>query len=98
MNNTLTNKVAYITGGSKGIGFGIAQALVQQGMKVAISGRDLKAVQAAAAQLESKQVLAVQSDVRSAASENNAIKQTVDHFGSLDLVVANAGIGVFFAD
>ena len=69
MNITLTNKVAYITGGSKGIGFGIAQALVQQGVKVAISGRDLKAVQDAAAQLGSEKVLALQSDVRSAAAE-----------------------------
>ena len=95
MNNTLTNKVAYITGGSKGIGLGIAQALVQQGMKVAISGRDLKAVQDAAAQLKSENVLALQSDVRSAASEAEAVKKTVDHFGSLDVLVANAGIGIF---
>jgi NAD(P)-dependent dehydrogenase (short-subunit alcohol dehydrogenase family) len=95
MKNTLTNKVAYITGGSKGIGLGIAQALVQQGMKVAISGRDLKAVQDAAAQLRSENVLALQSDVRSAASEAEAVKKTVDHFGSLDVLVANAGIGIF---
>ena len=86
MNHTLTDKVAYVTGGSKGIGFGIAQALVQQGMKVAISGRDLKAVQAAAAQIDSKQVLAVQSDVRSAASERDAVKKTVDHFGKSDSI------------
>lgn len=95
MNNTLINKVAYITGGSKGIGFGIALALVQQGMKVAISGRDLKAVQDAAAQLKSKNVLALQSDVRSGASERDAVQKTVDHFGSLDVVIANAGIGAF---
>ena len=95
MNNTLTNKVAYITGGSKGIGFGIAQALVQQGMKVAISGRDLKAVQNAAAQIGGKNVLALQSDVRLAASEREAVKKTVDHFGRLDAVIANAGIGIF---
>lgn len=95
MNITLTNKVAYITGGSKGIGFGIAQALVQQGMKVAISGRHLEAVQDAASQLGSENVLALQSDVRSAASERDAVKKTVGHFGSLDVVVANAGVGVF---
>jgi 3-oxoacyl-[acyl-carrier protein] reductase len=95
MNKILTNKVAYITGGSKGIGLGIAKALVQEGMKVAISGRDIKAVQDAAAKLKSENVLALQSDVRSAASEANAVKQIVDHFGSLDVLVANAGIGIF---
>ncbi|HEY0040000.1 MAG TPA: SDR family oxidoreductase [Flavisolibacter sp.] len=96
MNNTLTNKVAYITGGSKGIGFGIAQALVAQGMKVAISGRNLQAVEDAAVQLgDSNNVLALQSDVRSAASEAEAVKKVTDHFGSLDVLIANAGIGIF---
>lgn len=93
--NTLTNKVAYITGGSKGIGFGIAQSLLAQGMKVAISGRNLQAVEEAANQLGSNNVLSLQSDVRSSASEAEAVKKTVDHFGSLDVVVANAGVGLF---
>ena len=95
MNNTLTNKVAYITGGSKGIGFGIAQALLAKGMKVAISGRNLQAVEEAAKQLNSPNVLALQSDVRSAESEAEAVRKTVEHFGSLDAVVANAGVGFF---
>lgn len=94
--NTLTNKVAYITGGSKGIGFGIAQSLLAQGMKVAISGRKMQAVEEAVKQLGgSNNVLALQSDVRSSASEAEAVKKTVDHFGSLDVLVANAGIGIF---
>ncbi|MGY8914935.1 MAG: SDR family NAD(P)-dependent oxidoreductase, partial [Flavobacteriales bacterium] len=40
----LKNKVAYITGGSKGIGFGVAEQLLQAGMKVAISGRNMESV------------------------------------------------------
>jgi NAD(P)-dependent dehydrogenase (short-subunit alcohol dehydrogenase family) len=96
MNNTLTNKVAYITGGSKGIGLGIAQSLLAQGMKVAISGRDEKALQEAAAQLgNSPNVFIVSSDVRNAASEAEAVNKVVAHFGGLDLVVANAGVGHF---
>jgi len=96
MNNTLTNKVAYITGGSKGIGFGIAKSLLEQGMRVAISGRDLSAVQKAAQQLgDESKVLALQSDVRSADSEKEAIKRTVEQFGSLDVLIANAGVGHF---
>ena len=96
MNNTLTNKVAYITGGSKGIGFGTAQALVAQGMKVAISGRDLATVQEAAKRIgDSSKVLALQSDVRHSAPEAEAVRKIVEHFGSLDVLVANAGIGNF---
>jgi 3-oxoacyl-[acyl-carrier protein] reductase len=95
--NTLTNKVAYITGGSKGIGFGIAQSLVAQGMRVAISGRNLQAVEEAAKNLggDSKNILALQSDVRSTASEAEAVKKITDHFGALDVLIANAGIGSF---
>ena len=45
--NNQKNKVAYITGGSKGIGFGIAKKLLSIGMKVAITGRDLSSVKQA---------------------------------------------------
>ncbi|RYZ30826.1 MAG: SDR family oxidoreductase [Chitinophagaceae bacterium] len=95
--NTLTNKVAYITGGSKGIGFGIAQSLIAQGMRVAISGRNLQAVEEAAQKLggDNSKVLALQSDVRSLSSEAEAIKKVTEHFGGLDVLVANAGVGIF---
>ena len=88
------NKVIYITGGSKGIGFGIAQTLLAQGAKVAISSRSLEAAQAAATTL-GKDVLALQSDVSSMADEKKAIEAVVAHFGSLDVLVANAGVGHF---
>ena len=95
--NSLTNKVAYITGGSKGIGLGIAKKLLAQNMRIAISGRNMASVQEAARSLSTNEskVLAIQSDVRSAASEIEAIKKTVTHFGSLDVVIANAGVGHF---
>ena len=51
--STLTNKVAYITGGSKGIGYGIAKALLEQGMSVAITSRDLSSAEKAADSLTS---------------------------------------------
>ena len=83
--NSLTNKVAYITGGSKGIGLGIAKKLLAQNMRIAISGRNMASVQEAARSLSTNEskVLAIQSDVRSAASEIEAIKKTVTHFGRL---------------
>src|ERR671912_308765 len=95
--NSLTNKVAYITGGSKGIGLGIAKKLLEQNMRIAISGRNMATVQEAAGGLgtDDSQVLAIQSDVRSAASELEAVRKTVTHFGSLDVVIANAGVGHF---
>jgi NAD(P)-dependent dehydrogenase (short-subunit alcohol dehydrogenase family) len=95
--NDLTNKVAYITGGSKGIGYGVAKMLMSKGMRVAITSRSLKAAQDAAATLsgDSKNVLALESDVSTMTSEVKAIKATIDHFGQLDVLIANAGVGHF---
>ena len=95
--NTLQNKVAYITGGSKGIGYGIAKTLLDAGMRVAITSRNLKAAEEAAQALESDKtkVLALESDVSSMASEAAAVKQVIEHFGQLDVLVANAGVGHF---
>ena len=95
--NNLKNKVAYITGGSKGIGFGIAKVLLNHGMRVAITSRSLGAAQEAAVLItnDETKVLALESDVSSLASEIKAVKAVTDHFGQLDLVVANAGVGVF---
>jgi len=95
--NKLENKVAYITGGSKGIGLGIAKSLLENGMRVAITGRKLKAVQEAADSLinDKSRILALQSDVANAEDEINAVQATLKHFGQLDVVIANAGIGHF---
>lgn len=95
--NSLKDKVVYITGGSKGIGYGIAQTLLNEGMKIAITSRNLQAAQEAAKALGSggSNVLALQSDVSSMASEVAAVKATIDHFGKLDVLIANAGVGHF---
>jgi NADP-dependent 3-hydroxy acid dehydrogenase YdfG len=92
---TLENKVAYITGGTKGIGFGIAKALVGAGLKVAISGRRLADVEAAKVALGEENVLALESDVTVFGDEQNAVAQIIAKFGKLDIVIANAGIGKF---
>jgi len=95
--NSLKDKVAYITGGSKGIGYGIAKILLENGMKVAITSRSASAAQQAAASLSAdpSRVLALQSDVSSLASETNAVKAVTEHFGKVDVVIANAGVGHF---
>lgn len=93
----MTNKVAYITGGSKGIGYGIAKSLLEQGMRVAITSRHLSAAQEAARSLseDASKILALQSDVSSLASETKAVQAVIDQFGGLDVLVANAGVGHF---
>lgn len=95
--NTLTNKVAYITGGSKGIGYGIAKELLSIGMRVAITSRDLSGAKKAADSLikDSSKILALESDVSSLDAETKTIKSVIDHFGQLDVLVANAGVGHF---
>jgi len=92
----LKGKVAYITGGSKGIGYGVAEKLVAAGMKVAISGRTLKTVETAAQYLgDPDNVLALQSDVVELDDEKKAVQQILDKWGQLDVVLANAGVGHF---
>ncbi|MBF8456025.1 SDR family oxidoreductase [Kaistella sp. G5-32] len=92
-----TGKVAYITGGTKGIGFGIAKILSGQGIRVAISGRKKEDVDHAVSQLSSdpSKVLGIVSNVRNFQDEENAVSAIKNHFGQLDYVIANAGLGVF---
>jgi NADP-dependent 3-hydroxy acid dehydrogenase YdfG len=93
----LKNKIAYITGGSKGIGFGVAKALLDQGTSVAISGRSLDTVNKAASELSNDpdRVLAIASDVRNLEDEQTAIDQILEKWGRLDVLIANAGVGHF---
>jgi len=91
----LKGKVAYITGGSKGIGYGIAAILLQQGMKVAISGRHRKDLEEAAEGLGGTNVLPLVSDVCKMADEKAAVNKIMYTWGQLDVVVANAGVGHF---
>uniref|UniRef100_UPI0039A75484 SDR family oxidoreductase n=1 Tax=Ornithobacterium rhinotracheale TaxID=28251 RepID=UPI0039A75484 len=93
----MKDKVAYITGGTKGIGFGVAKYLIEQGMRVAISGRKLEDAQAAAKKLSADEtrVLGLSSDVSSLVSEEKAVQEVLAKFGQLDVVLANAGVGHF---
>lgn len=92
----MENRVVYITGGSKGIGFGIAEVLLKNGFYVAISGRKIEDLQKAFEVLnQPEKVLALESDVRSPEDEANAVAAVIKKFGKLDAVIANAGLGVF---
>ncbi|KAB7732597.1 SDR family oxidoreductase [Rudanella paleaurantiibacter] len=91
-------KTAYITGGSKGIGYGVAEVLIQQGIKVAITSRSQEAADKAAAQLNTIKegyALGLAADVRDLASQQRAVDAIVQQWGRLDYVIANAGVGHF---
>jgi len=93
---SLKNKVVYITGGTKGIGYGVAVTLLEQGMRVAISGRHIETAQKAAESLgNEEQVLAIESNVSNLGDEKKAIEKILKKWGQLDVVLANAGVGIF---
>ena len=95
---SLRGKVAFVTGGSKGIGLAIARALVADGVKVAITGRDAARLSAARPSIEAAgpgSVETLQADVRRYDEVQAAIAATVARFGGLDVLVNNAGIGIF---
>ncbi|WP_175622986.1 SDR family oxidoreductase [Chryseobacterium schmidteae] len=93
----IENKVAYITGGTKGVGYGIAKILLENGVSVAFSGRKREDVEKVENELKqySQNVLGLVSDVKNLDSEFNAVKNTIEKFGRLDFVIANAGLGIF---
>lgn len=94
----MKGKTALITGGTKGIGYGIAEAMLQEDMNVVITGRNAATVNeavAALSKIEKGQILGVVSDVRNLASQENSVKEAVETFGSLDVLIANAGVGHF---
>jgi len=96
---TLKSTTAYITGGSKGIGFGIARAILEEGGKVAITSRSQERADEAAKQLLKEtgndQVLAFGADVKDLDAQNEIIIKINDQWGAVSLVVANAGVGHF---
>jgi len=95
----LKNKVALVTGGTKGIGFGIAEALLDQGIDVAITGRNKSKAVEAAEKLNkistNAQALGLKGDVTDFNSIQKAVDDTIKQFGKLDIVIANAGLGHF---
>src|SRR5688572_7760934 len=89
----LTGKVAVVTGGSRGIGLAIARALLEQGASVVIMATSDATLRAAAGEL--KQVLPIRADVRHQAEVEQAVKTAADRFGGIDVLVNNAGVGLF---
>lgn len=96
--STVKDKVILITGGTKGIGLGIAQMLLRAHARVVITGREAKTVQRVAKELNdlhNDRVLGLVADVRSLKEQMRAVNDTLQRWGRLDVLVANAGVGHF---
>jgi NAD(P)-dependent dehydrogenase (short-subunit alcohol dehydrogenase family) len=88
----LSGKVALVTGGARGIGFATARALLARGASVAIADLDQEASSRAAGELHDSRALGLAADVTDRGATQRAVAATVERFGGLDVVVANAGI------
>ncbi|MEC0109974.1 SDR family NAD(P)-dependent oxidoreductase [Paenibacillus taichungensis] len=90
----LKDKIALITGGSKGIGLETAIVLASEGAKVAIVARNEEALQAAAKRIKQTtgtDALVISADISVEAEVRGVVEQTVQHFGGLDILINNAG-------
>ena len=92
----LKDKVAFITGAASGIGREVANCYASEGARIVIADLNEQAAQAAAAELAAggAQALAVAVDVGNEAQVDAAIDHAVVHFGSIDILVSNAGVQV----
>lgn len=93
MSLSLAGKVAVVTGGSSGIGFGVAKQLAANGAVVFITGRRKAELEKAAAEIGSH-VVAIQADIAKPADLDRLYNQIRDEWGRLDILVANAGVQV----
>ena len=94
----LQGKTALVTGGSKGIGYSIAESLIKEGMNVAITSRSKEAIDKAAAQLNQVgpgKAIGIASDVRNLGAQQTGVERILREWGRLDVLVANAGLGHF---
>ena len=95
---SLSGKVAIVTGGSRGIGLAIARALVREDVQVAVTGRSAAHLSAARPKIEAAgpgKVETLQADVRRHDEVTRAVDAAVSRFGGLDILINNAGVGIF---
>jgi len=92
----LDGKVVIITGGSSGIGKSIALTYAEAGANVVVASRKQENLDKVAEEIKAlgRESLAISTDVKIPEQVDNMVKQTVDHFGRLDIMVNNAGRGI----
>lgn len=92
------SKTAIITGSTKGIGLGIAQSLLDDGYNVVITSRTESSAQETASTLNignGNKAVGIGCDVRDYESQVSCVNKTIEIFGSVDVMIANAGVGHF---
>jgi 3-oxoacyl-[acyl-carrier protein] reductase len=98
MNVDLAGKAAIVTGGSKGIGYSIADALAAAGAEVLICARNEEEVRRAAAEIEGKRgrrVVGFRCDMRSYEEVQSMVEAAVRELGRVDILINNAGVGIY---
>lgn len=84
------NKVAIVTGGSRGIGFATAKLLSENGANVVITSKNSQKLNEAASNLQN--VIAIPSNIKYQEQVNQVVQKTIQQFGKIDILVNNAGI------
>src|SRR5438270_12938062 len=97
MNLDLTDKIAIVTGSSRGLGLATARALVEEGCRVTVCARGEARLNEAAGELRrlagaADRVLSVAADVSTADGVEALVRRTVEAFGGLDILVNNVGV------
>jgi len=97
MTNELKGKVAVVTGGSRGIGYSIAERLLKEGASVYICARDARILKQSLEELRKHgdaRVEGMVADVGCYEECRKLIHTAAEHFGGIDILVNNAGIGI----
>ncbi|MCK8437074.1 SDR family oxidoreductase [Streptomyces sp. D2-8] len=92
----LSGKVALVTGASRGIGYGVAEALVARGDRVCITGRNEDALKEAVEQLGADRAVYVAGKAHDEAHQAVAVERTMEAFGRVDYLINNAGTNPVF--
>ncbi|MCH5674589.1 SDR family oxidoreductase [Streptomyces gilvus] len=92
----LSGKVAVVTGASRGIGYGVAEALVARGDRVTITGRNEDALKEAVEKLGADRVIGVAGKAHDLDHQTEVVERTMEAFGRVDFLVNNAGTNPVF--
>lgn len=95
--STLKDKVALVTGGGSGIGFAVTKALLEEGMGVAICGRNKDKLKKAEKEFKNygSNIMAMPVDVAKKTEVDRWVKTAMKQFGRIDILVNNAGVGLW---
>ncbi|MEU6245533.1 MULTISPECIES: SDR family oxidoreductase [unclassified Streptomyces] len=92
----LSGKVALVTGASRGIGYGVAEALIARGDRVCITGRNEEALKEAVERLGAERVIGVAGKAHDLDHQSAVVERTMEAFGRIDFLVNNAGTNPVF--